>query len=192
MVCTHRFAGWVIVLALLIPLSDSWAQIRLDGSLGPPGDLAGPHYTIPAEVGQQRGGNLFHSFETFNIAIDESATFTGPSAVNNVIGRVTGERASTIDGMLRLTILDANLFLLNPQGVVFGPNARLDVDGSFHASTANALRFEDGATFFADLGQQSALTIAPPTACRSRCPICLRCPKRPLGAIYGGDANRAG
>lgn len=164
MVHIRRFAGFVFVLVLLIQLADSQGQIRLDGSLGPQGDLTGPDYTIPVEVGQQRGGHLFHSFDRFHVGTGESATFAGPDQVNNAIGRITGGHASTIDGVLQSAIPDANLFLLNPQGVVFGPNARLDVDGSFHTSTADALRFEDGATFFADLGKQSALTIASPAA----------------------------
>jgi filamentous hemagglutinin family protein len=78
----------------------------------------------------------------------ESATFTGPEGIQNVISRVTGGNYSTIDGILRSTIQGANLFFLNPWGVVFGPNASLDVKGSFHVSTADYLRFEDGLRFY--------------------------------------------
>ena len=66
--------------------------------------------------------------------------------------------------MLRSEIAGANLYLLNPSGVLFGPNASLDVSGSFHVSTADFLRFADGAKFSANLGQESVLTVAPPAA----------------------------
>jgi filamentous hemagglutinin family protein len=71
-------------------------------------------------------------------------TFTGPDSVKNVIGRVTGGEPSSIDGTLASTIPDADLYLLNPAGILFSPNARLDVKGSFHASTADELRLGDG------------------------------------------------
>uniref|UniRef100_UPI0011781C66 filamentous hemagglutinin N-terminal domain-containing protein n=1 Tax=Candidatus Entotheonella palauensis TaxID=93172 RepID=UPI0011781C66 len=95
-------------------------------------------------MGQQLGGNLFHSFGDFNVNTGESATFTGPGSVSNIIGCVTGGNLSNIDGLLRSDIVGANLFLLNPQGVIFGPNASLDVTGSFHVSTADVLHFDDG------------------------------------------------
>ncbi|MCB1921473.1 MAG: hypothetical protein KDJ28_16070, partial [Candidatus Competibacteraceae bacterium] len=62
----------------------SLAQVTLDGTLGPAGLLSGPNYAIPAEVGQQHGGNLFHSFGQFSIQQGESATFSGPNSVNNI------------------------------------------------------------------------------------------------------------
>jgi filamentous hemagglutinin family protein len=66
-----------------------------------------------------------------------------------VIGRVTGEERSTIDGTLASSIPGADLWLLNPAGILFGPNTRLDVPGSFHASTVDELHFADGAVFSA-------------------------------------------
>ena len=83
----------------------------------------------------QVGGNLFHSFSQLNLSRTESATFSGPPTVQNVLARVTGG-ASSIDGTLRSTIPGANLYLINPGGVMFGPNARVDVSGSFVVSTA--------------------------------------------------------
>jgi filamentous hemagglutinin family protein len=157
---------WLLVLNLLGSawLPNSYAQISLDGSLGPRGSLSGPHHVIPADVGQTRGPNLFHSFGTFNLRTGESATFTGPSTVGNILSRVTGGTPSHIDGLLRTTIPGANFYLLNPQGVSFGPNASLDVTGSFHVSTADYLRLADGAIFATDLGRDSVLSAAPPTA----------------------------
>jgi len=140
------------------------ADISLDGSMGSSGALGGPDYTIGHDLGRLQGTNLFHSFSRFNVMTGESATFTGPNAIENVIGRVTGGASSSIDGLLRSTIQDANLFLINPSGVMFGPNATLDVNGSFHVSTADYLNLSDGGVFYADPARNSVLTVAPPSA----------------------------
>ena len=103
----------------------------------------GPNYTIPDELGQQHGSNLFHSFGAFNVHTGESATFTGPDSVTNIISRVTGGNPSSIDGVLHSDMTGANLYLLNPQGVILGPNATLDISRSVHISTADVLRFAD-------------------------------------------------
>ena len=84
----------------------------------------------------------------------------GPDDIRNVISRVTGGEHSDIDGALRSTIPGADFFFVNPAGVMFGPNASLDVQGSFHVSTADELRFSDGAVFSA----------TNPSASRSRSP----------------------
>jgi filamentous hemagglutinin family protein len=152
------------VLLLGALAAASQAQITLDGSRGPAGPLTGPNYRIGAELGQLRGSNLFHSFGQFNVHTRERATFTGPNTIANILSRVTGGQPSSIDGLLRSEIAGANLFLLNPNGVLFGPNASLDVSGSFHVSTADFLRFTDGAIFAANLGHASLLTVAPPSA----------------------------
>lgn len=153
-----------VTLALLVA-TNIQAQVTLDGSLGPAGPLSGPDYVIPPDVGRQYGRNLFHSFGVFNVNSSESATFTGPYEVQNIIGRVTGGSSSTIDGLLRSNIPGADLFLVNPAGMIFGPNAKLDVQGSFHATTADFIRLEDGARFNAQPSpQDSVLTSAPPEA----------------------------
>jgi filamentous hemagglutinin family protein len=130
---------WFVLSPAVLFLSALWtgghAQVTLDGSLGPAGALAGPHHVIPHTVGQLRGPNLFHSFGEFNVRTGESATFTGPETVANILGRVTGGHPSLIDGVLRSDIPGANLYLLNPRGVLFGPNVSLDISGSFHVST---------------------------------------------------------
>ena len=73
--------------------------------------------------------------------------FLAGQRIKNVISRVTGGQASTIDGTFRSTIPGANVYFLNPSGVIFGGNASLDVQGSFHASTADYLKFKDGVKF---------------------------------------------
>lgn len=140
------------------------AQVVTDGTVGPAVTLDGPDYAIGADLGTRAGSNLFHSFERFSVHSGQSATFTGPESVTRVIGRVTGGEASTIDGTLRVGIPSADLYLLNPSGVVMGPNARLDMTGSLHVSTADRLEFEDGAVFPADPAAAATLTVAAPAA----------------------------
>ena len=110
------------------------------------------------------GPNLFHSFDRFSVGTKDTARFSGPTGIKNILSRVTGGQPSVIDGQLQSTIPEANLYLLNPSGVVFGPNAGLDIRGSFHVSTADYLRLADGARFFARLSETSTLSVAPPVA----------------------------
>ena len=140
------------------------AGVVLDGTLGRSGPLTGPNYMINADLGKQVGGNLFHSFSSFNITRTESAIFRGPGAVENIISRVTGGSSSTIDGLLKSEIQGANLYLLNPAGVMFGPNASLDISGSFHVSTADYLKLGQDGFFYATTPEKSVLTTAPPSA----------------------------
>jgi filamentous hemagglutinin family protein len=140
--------------------------IRLDGSVGSAGalDLPGPDYDIRAEYGHQSGSNLFHSFHRFNIHSDESATFTGPDSVQNIISRVTGGEASWIDGRLASAIPGADLYMLNPSGMMFGPNASLDLSGSFHVSTAGYLRLGENDRFYSTPHANDVLSVSAPAA----------------------------
>ena len=139
-------------------------QVLTDGSLGARTRLVGPDHLIGAELGRLVGANLFHSFLKFNLDSGQSATFSGPGGVANVISRVTGGNTSHIDGLIRSTIAGANLYLINPKGIVFGPNARLDLSGSFHAASADYLRLADGALFQAVPAAGEVLTSAAPEA----------------------------
>jgi len=139
------------------------AEVVFDATLGPGGTLSG-NFDIPDSFGTQVGPNLFHSFSTFNINTGESATFTSSFAgvTDNVIGRVTGGSLSTIDGLLASTIPGAAIWLINPNGVVFGENASLSVPGAFHVSTADYLLLEDGGRFDATNLGSTVLTMANP------------------------------
>ena len=107
--------------------------------------MAGPNFQIPDTLGQTVGGNLFHSFSDFNIQTGESATFTGPDSINNILGRVTVGDASSIDGLIRSEITGANLYLMNPNGFLFGENAKVDVDGAFTLSSRDRINLgKDG------------------------------------------------
>lgn len=148
-----------LVLNLLYGRLD--AEIVLDGSLGGPGALKGPDYQIDAHLGQQQGTNLFHSFSEFNLDSHESATFTGPESITHLLARVTGGHPSRIDGLFKSDLPQADIYFLNPTGMVFGPHARLDVPGSFYASTAHSLRLREGGRFDALQPHNSLLTSAP-------------------------------
>ncbi|EDN69451.1 Large exoprotein containing haemagglutination activity domain [Beggiatoa sp. PS] len=150
-----------ILLLTILTSTTIYAEITLDGTLGPSLSLTGPDYAINAELGQQQGNNLFHSFENFNLNANESATFSGANTIQNVISRVTGGNPSNIDGLIRSTIPNADMYFLNPYGIMFGPTAKLDVQGSFHASTADYLRLGKGGQFNARQPNNSILTVAP-------------------------------
>ena len=144
-------AGSVVAVLLVGVGEASRGEVVLDGKFGTSGALAGPDFSITDSLGAVRGNNLFHSFTRFDLAAGETATFSGPANIRNILSRVTGDGPSSIDGTIRSTIAGANFFLINPSGIVFGPSAAIDVSGSFAASTANYLKLADGARFVAAL-----------------------------------------
>jgi len=98
--------------------------------------------------GTLRGANLFHSFLEFNVGNNQRVFFANPG-VERILTRVTGTNPSQIRGVLGVDVGNADLFLINPNGIVFGPNARLAIAGSFVATTATGLLFDNGFTFSA-------------------------------------------
>ena len=111
--------------------------------------------------GTRRGNNLFHSFEQFSINIGETVLFDNSSSIENIISRVTGENISRIDGFLRANGT-ADLFLINPNGIIFGEIATLDLGGSFISSTAESIQFADGSEFSAVAPANPLLTVSIP------------------------------
>lgn len=130
----------------------------------------GNRFEILSSSGQKAGSNLFHSFSDFNVAAGSSAVFKAPAATSNIIARVTGGNPSAIDGTLRTELENssalsgANLYLLNPSGILFGPNAKLEIGGSFTASTADYVKLKDGGRFDARDQARDLLTTAPISA----------------------------
>ncbi len=124
------------------------AQVVLDGSLGPSGSLTGPNYTIEEAYGVIRQQNLFHSFWQFNLPNPgDSASFLSSSGIRNILARVTGNTQSYINGQISAGAV--NLFLINPNGIIFGPSGSLNVGGSFIASTLDTAVWPSGAQFSA-------------------------------------------
>jgi filamentous hemagglutinin family protein len=133
---------------------------------------AGGIYNITGGFAPGGGNNLFHSFSTFNLGTGDTADFDVTSNVTNIIARVTGG-ASTIDGTITSTVgpggpvSNANLFLINPAGILFTANAALNLNGAFVASTANYAKLSDGTYFYADVSHpinDAGLTSAPVSA----------------------------
>jgi filamentous hemagglutinin family protein len=140
-------------------------NITLDGTLGPAGTLTGPIYIIPQGVGQTVGSNLFHSFGRFSLDTGEVSLFQSGADIRNILSRVTGGSPSIINGLIFTQSSSVNLFLINPSGIQFGPNALLNIGsatrGSFVATTVDALAWPNGAQFSATNpgGANSLLTI---------------------------------
>ncbi len=172
MTAFHATVTWLYRLGCILPwlifslLAPALAQVPTaimpDGSLGTTVSQNGAFHIITG--GTIRGPNQFHSFDRFDVGTADTARFTGPASVTNILSRVTGGAASMIDGTLQSDIAGANLYLLNPSGVMFGPNAQLDMTGSFYVSTADVVRLEDGGAFYADRATDSMLGMADPVA----------------------------
>ncbi len=154
----------LIVLSLVFATRSIGQNIITDGTVGEALTLNGPNYSIPSSLGTQSGGNLFHSFSLFNIPVNQTATFSGPSAIPNIISRVTGGSPSMIDGTLRSEITNANLFLLNKAGIMFGADSQIDVDGQFVASTADYVGLGDTDRFYSFENVNDSLISVTPTA----------------------------
>lgn len=111
--------------------------------------------------GEARGNNLFHSFQDFSVVTGNEASFLNGDNINNIFSRVTGGNISNIDGAIQANG-SASLFLINPAGIIFGQNARLDIGGSFYGGSADSILFPDGIEFSANDTAAPVLTINAP------------------------------
>lgn len=120
--------------------------------------------TFAIQGGIAQGGNLLHSFQEFNVETGQTADFQAAPNTQHIISRVTGPNDSWIDGKIQSTTSDADLYLVNPNGILMGQNARLDVNGAFHVSTADYIKLADGQRVYTDPNQGVTLTVAAPEA----------------------------
>ncbi len=166
----RQFMLVIGVMANLIAAETALAQISPDNTLRNPSRVRANRRTIEITGGTQTGRNLFHSFRAFSVPSGRAASFQQiDPAITDIFARVTGGNLSRINGLIETlqtdgTLSNANFFLLNPNGIVLGPNAALNVGGSFLATTANQITFRDGTRFSAVNPTESALlTVSVPT-----------------------------
>ncbi|OUC11737.1 MAG: filamentous hemagglutinin [Alkalinema sp. CACIAM 70d] len=147
-------------VGLLSGMDFATAQVIPDGSL-PTTVTSSNARDFTIDGGARSGGNLFHSFSQFSVPTGGSAFFNNALDVQNIFARVTGGTASNIDGLIKANGA-ASLFLLNPSGILFGPNASLNIGGSFVGTTATSVQFADGTVFSAANSGAPLLTMSAP------------------------------
>ncbi len=140
----------IACITLFAPQANA-QQIRADDTITVPTTVStGNNQDFTINGGTPLGNSLFHSFDRFSVPTQGSAIFNNPASIANIISRVTGTEGSNINGLIKVNGTDTNLFLLNRNGITFGPDAQLDIGGSFVASTAESLTFANGAAFVTD------------------------------------------
>lgn len=152
-------------LPLLLFSGNAQAQIAADGTTS---TTVTPTATgVQIDNGDRSGGNLFHSFQDFSIPTGTEAHFNNTNDIANIFSRVTGGNISDIDGLIRANGT-ANLFLINPNGIIFGENASLQLGGSFFATTADGILFDDDVAFSASDPTTPLLTSSIPIGANFR------------------------
>ena len=199
---------WLVGLAglihLFIPGSTLAQSIEADNTLAPvisnvtfsPGNNT---FEITGGQVSDDRNSLLHSFSEFSVPLGNTAFFNHDASIQNIIGRVTGDSVSVIDGSIRAGGT-ADLFLLNPNGIIFGPEAKLEINGSFLATTADRILFEGGEFFSAtETENQPLLTVGVPTGLQfGQMPgsivnrsvsegVGLQVPRRETLALVGSD-----
>jgi filamentous hemagglutinin family protein len=162
---TGLLASGMLVPAILLWSGCANAQVTPDGTTNTTVNPNGNNFTIINGI--EKGSNLFHSFSNFSVPTGGSSTFdlVNTPNISTIFSRVTGGNVSNIDGLI--STLNSNhpvsLFLMNPNGIIFGQNAKLDIGGSFVGTTANSIKFADGSEFSAvNPTSPSMLTISVP------------------------------
>ncbi|MEA5549926.1 S-layer family protein [Anabaena cylindrica UHCC 0172] len=149
----------MIRTAILPWSSCAYAQVTSDGTTNTIVNPNGNNFNILNGI--EKGNNLFHSFSNFSVPTGGSATFdlTNTPNIKTIFSRVTGGNISNIDGLIQTLNGNhpASLFLMNPNGIIFGQNASLNIGGSFVGTTADSIKFADGTEFSANYTTTPAL-----------------------------------
>jgi filamentous hemagglutinin family protein len=147
---SHRQASYcgLFVLPLLLIFGTKGAIAQVNPANDGTGTIVKTQNNqINISGGTQAGSNQFHSFQQFGVNAGQTANFLSNPNISNILGRVTGGDASLINGILKVSGSNANLYLINPNGIVFGKDASLNVPGAFTATTANGIGFGNGQWF---------------------------------------------
>ncbi|MBE8965911.1 S-layer family protein [Nostocales cyanobacterium LEGE 12452] len=178
---------FILTSGLLTPgmMLRAIAQVTSDGTTNTVVNQSGNNFNILNGI--QKGNNLFHSFSNFSVPTGGSATFdlTNTPNITTIFSRVTGGNVSNIDGLIQ-TLSSNNpvsLFLMNPSGIVFGPNASLNIGGSFVGTTASSIKFSDGTEF-------SAVNSTEPPLLTMNVPIGLQMGQNPGKINVEGNGHR--
>ncbi|MGK7952730.1 MAG: filamentous hemagglutinin N-terminal domain-containing protein [Xenococcaceae cyanobacterium] len=180
------FTLGLIICALFGNTIQASAQITPDTTL-PSNSIAIPDANgnlITITGGTNVGNNLFHSFQEFSVLSGQTAFFNNGATIENIFSRVTGSNVSNIEGIISANGM-ANLFLINPNGIIFGENATLDIGGSFLASTAESIQFSDGSFY-------SAVDPQAPPLLEINIPLGLQYGAEPGNIIVEGIGNNTG
>ena len=143
-----------VALSILVNTKNATAQVVSDGTLST--TIAGTNSDFEINDGDRIGNNLFHSFDQFSVPTGGLVFFNNSTDVQNIFSRVTGDSLSIIDGGLEVNG-DTSLFLLNPNGILFGSDAYLSIGGSFVGTTASSVQFSDGIAFSTENPTRSPL-----------------------------------
>ena len=167
----NKSQNFLIVIATIVMSignsNPTVAQVTPDSSLGEESSVVTPDAEVKGETadridgGAIRDRNLFHSFSEFNVGEAQQVYFANPNNIEQIFTRVTGSNPSNINGTLGVDGA-ADLLLLNPNGIIFGQNGSLDLEGSFFGTSADSVLFEDGEEFSAVEPGSSLLTVSVP------------------------------
>ena len=140
----------IILGTLAAPSANSQPITPANDGTGTTVDQNANQFNI--QGGTRSGANLFHSFDKFNVPTNQTANFLTTPDIRNILGRITGGNASYVNGLIQVIGSNSNLFLMNPAGVMFGPNATLNIPASFSVTTATGIGFDNNNFWFQAMG----------------------------------------
>ncbi|NES05121.1 MAG: filamentous hemagglutinin N-terminal domain-containing protein, partial [Okeania sp. SIO2F4] len=149
---SYRISALTIILGTLAVAPPANSQPITPANDGTNTIVAPQGNQFNIQGGTRSGANLFHSFDQFNLPTNQTANFLTIPDTQNILGRVTGGNASYINGLIQVIGSNSNLFLMNPAGIMFGPNASLNIPASFSVTTATGIGFDNNNFWFKAMG----------------------------------------